>query len=156
MYFDFEDYRPDISPVGSVISKREGVLLAFIAHLLAVILLLLWPRLFPEDLAKRAARVLAAQQQRQLEQPRFVFVQPRIERPAPAPPPAADLSDRDRLARSPERAPKPTNPLPFSRGNSFERVDEPNHPREVARGQGPQPTPAPGQAAPPDPAQGEQ
>jgi TonB family protein len=155
MYFDFEDYRPDISPVGSVISKREGVLLAFIAHLLAVILLLLWPRLFPEDLAKKAARVLAAQQQQQLQQPRFVFVQPRLERPAPKPPPpAAELSDRDRLARSPDRAPKPTNPLPFSRGNSFERVDEPNHPREVARGQGPQPTP--GQSTQPEPAPGEQ
>ena len=142
MYFDFEDYRPDISPVGSAISRREGVLLAFIAHLLAIILLLLWPSLFPEDLAAKAARVLAAQEQRQRDQARFVFVQPRVERPVPTPPPVGELSERDRLARAPERAPNPTNPLQFSRGNSIERVDEPNRPREVARGQGPQPDPA--------------
>jgi TonB family protein len=153
MYFDFEDYRPDISPVGSVISLREGVLLAFIAHLLAVILMLLWPRLFPEDLAAKAARVLAAQEQRARNPERFVFVQPRLERPVPKPPPVADLSDRDRLARSPERAPKPTNPLPFSRGNSFERVDEPNQRREVARGRGPESDPAAGRGGQNDPAQ---
>ena len=149
MYFDFEDYRPDISPVGSAISRREGVLLAFIAHLLAIILLLLWPKLFPEDLNAKAARVLAAQEQRlrEAQQQRFVFVQPRIERPVPAPPPVADSSDRDRLARSPERAPKPTNPLPFSRGNSFEKVDVPGQPREVARGRGPQPDPGAGRGA---------
>ena len=153
MYFDFEDYRPDISPVGSAISRREGVLLAFIVHLLAVILLLLWPRLFPEDLNAKAARVLAAQDQRLREQQRFVFVQPRLERPVPAPPPVADLSDRDRLARSRERAPNPTNPLPFSRGNSFERVDEPSQPREVARGRGPQPDPSDGGRGQNEPAQ---
>src|SRR5439155_18015696 len=138
MYFDFEDYRPDISPVGSVISRREGVLLAFIGHLLAVILLLLWPRLFPEDPRAKAARAASLQQQLR-DQARFVFVEPRVERPVPKPPPIGELSDRDRLARSPERAPKPTNPLPFSRGNTFERVDQPNVPREVARGQGPHP-----------------
>ena len=34
MYFDFEDYRPDITPVGRAISWREGVLLSIIVHLL--------------------------------------------------------------------------------------------------------------------------
>jgi len=152
MYFDFEDYRPDISPVGSAISLREGVLLAFIAHLLGIIFLLLSPKLFPEDLKAKAARVLAVQEQQARDKTRFVFVQPRIERPVPAPPPIAEPSDRDRLARTPERAPKPTNPLPFSRGNSPERVDEPNRPREVARGQGPQPDPAQGRAGQNEPA----
>src|ERR1051326_5049096 len=47
MYFDFEDYRPDISPVGRAISWREGVLLSIIAHMAMVIVLLLAPRLFP-------------------------------------------------------------------------------------------------------------
>src|SRR5436305_1406850 len=65
MYFDFEDYRPDISPVGGAISLREGVLLAFIAHLVGVIFLLLSPKLFPEDAAARRARVIATQQGRQ-------------------------------------------------------------------------------------------
>jgi len=79
-------------------------------------------------------------------------VQPRLERPVPKAPDIAEPSDRDRLARSPERVQKPENPLPFSRGNSPERVDEPRQPREVARGQGSQPEPAAGQpenAAPP-------
>jgi TonB family protein len=144
MYFDFEDYRPDISPVGGAISLREGVLLAFIAHLVAVIFVLLSPRLFPEDLAARQARILAAQEQRLQDQARFVFVQPRIERNVPSPPDRGEASDRDRIARAPEHVPQPTNPLPFSRGNSPERVDEPRTPRESARGQGPQPDPAAG------------
>jgi TonB family protein len=152
MYFDFEDYRPDISPVGSVISRREGVLLAFIAHLLGVIFLLLSPRLFPDDLKTKAARAAAVQEQQARDNTRFVFVQPRIERPVPKPPEVAEPSDRDRAMRAPERAPKPTNPLPFSRGNSSERVDEPSRPREVARGQGPQPDPAVGRNAQNEPA----
>ena len=41
MYFDFEDYHPDITPVGSVISWREGVLLSIILHLAGVIVILL-------------------------------------------------------------------------------------------------------------------
>jgi TonB family protein len=141
MYFDFEDYRPDISPVGRAISIREGVLIAFIAHLLGVIFLLVSPKLFPED-PDRLARVLAAQQERLQDQARFVFVQPRLERPVPNAPDRAEPSDRDRVARSPERIDRPANPLPFSRGNSPERVDEPITPRETARGQGPQPDPA--------------
>jgi TonB family protein len=152
MYFDFEDYRPDITPIGSVIPLREGVLLAIAFQFLLGMIIWRWPSWFPEDSKARAARVASLQQQLQ-DQARFVFVQPRVERKAPKPPPpTADLSDRDRLARSPERAPKPTNPLPFSRGNSFERVDEPNVPREVARGRGPQPEPAPGQNAQNQPA----
>jgi TonB family protein len=147
MYFDFEDYRPDISPVGGAISLREGVLLAFIAHLIAVILILLSPKLFPEDLAAKQARILAAQQQRLRDQARFVFVQPRVERDVPKAPDRAEASDRDRIARALEQAQRPANPLPFSRGNSPERVDEPLTPRDTARGRGPQPDPAAGRQA---------
>ena len=42
MYFDLEDYHPDISPVGQAISWREGVLLSIIAHLVVVILTAPW------------------------------------------------------------------------------------------------------------------
>ncbi len=52
-----------------------------------------------------------------------MFVQPRIDMTAPKPPPRAELSDLDRQARTIERAPSPTNPLPFSRGNSPERIE---------------------------------
>src|SRR5262245_12840 len=115
MYFDFEDYRPDIAPVGRAISWREGILISIIVHLVMVVFLLLAPRLFPESSAAAAAR--AALLQRLAQAPRFVFVQPRVDPTAPKPPPQADNSDKDRMARSPERAPKPTNPLPYSRGN---------------------------------------
>lgn len=138
MYFDFEDDHPDISPIGRAISWREGVLLSIIVHLVALLAVVLMPELPGADLAaKRAAAIEARMQQRQAEQPRFVFVQPRVEMPVPKPPPPrADASDRDRLARSPERAKNPTNDLPFSRGNTPERVDVPGSaPREAPRPQ---------------------
>jgi TonB family protein len=141
MYFDFEDYHPDITPVGQAISWREGVLLSIIAHLVFVILLLVVPRWFPFLFETPRPRIVA--QQRPPDQTRFVFVQPRLERPVTKAPDRADASDLNRMARSPERAPKPTNDLPFSRGNTPERVDEP--PKQTARGEGPQPDPAAGQ-----------
>jgi TonB family protein len=144
MYFDFEDYHPDTPTIGRVISWREGVLLSIIVHMAVIILLLLAPRLFPQDIEAMRARLLAAQQQRPQEQPRFVFVQPRIDRPAPRPPDRAELSDIDRQARAPQRAERPTNPLPYSRGNSADRVEALRE--ERARGRGAQPEPG-GQAA---------
>ncbi|RPJ69457.1 MAG: hypothetical protein EHM24_18535 [Acidobacteria bacterium] len=151
MYFDFEDNHPDITPIGRAISWREGVLLSIIFHLVVVIGSLLMPE-FPgaEAARKRAeeAALLAAQQQQ--EAPRFVFVQPRLDTPAPKPPPPqADASDKDRLARAPERAPDPRNAMPFSRGNTPEPVEMPASPppRQEAR-----PEAGPTEAAPAQPA----
>jgi len=143
MYLDFEDYRPEFSPVGRAISLREGVLIAFIVHLLMVIFVLVSPRLFPER--DRAARLQALLQQRAQQQPRFVFVQPRRDLAAPKPPDRAEASDKDRMARSPLRAPNPTNPLPSSRGNSPERVEADE--RQAPRGEGAAPNAAAGQQA---------
>jgi len=143
MYFDFEDYHPDITPVGQAISWREGVLLSIIAHLIAIILVLVAPKWFP-FLTAPPPRAVAVPKPPS-EPTRFVFVQPRIERPVPRPPDRAEPSDLDRQARSPQRVERPTNPLPYSRGNSPERVDEPA--REVARGRGPDPDPAAGRPA---------
>jgi TonB family protein len=153
MYFDLEDYHPDISPVGQAISWREGVLLSIIAHLVMVILILVAPKWFPWLTAPR--RVQVAARQGQPEPPlQYMMVSPRVERPVQKPPPRALPSDLNRAAASPERAKKPENMQPFSRGNSPERVDEP--PRQVARGQGPQPDPAAGRPIEnpqPDPSQ---
>src|ERR687898_842643 len=44
MYFDFEDHRPDITPVGRAISWREGVLISIIFHMAGVIALLTLPQ----------------------------------------------------------------------------------------------------------------
>jgi len=143
MYFDFEDYHPDITPVGQAISWREGVLLSIIAHLVFVILLLVVPRWFPFLTAP--PRVVVAPQPKS-DPTRFVFVQPRVERPVTKAPKFAEPSDRDREARSVERAPKPpTNPLPYARGNSPERIEELQ--RQAARGRGPDPDPAAGRPA---------
>src|SRR6202011_3393846 len=72
----------------------------------------------------------------------YMMVAPRFERPVAKAPERALPSDLNRAAASPERAKKPENMEPFSRGNSPERVDEP--PKQMARGQGPQPDPAAG------------
>jgi len=151
MYFDFEDYRPDVPTIGRVISWREGVLLSIIVHLVAVVLLLVAPKLFPDNVQALRERLLAAQAQRLRDQARFVFVSPRLDRPAPKPPPRAELSDIDREARARQRAEKPTNPLPYARGNSPERTEAMRE--NAARGRGSQPDPAAGQLAenrPPD------
>jgi TonB family protein len=153
MYFDFEDYHPDISPVGQAISWREGVLLSIIAHLVMVILILVAPRWFPWLNEPRRVQVVARQgQQEPLLQ--FMMVAPRVERPVAKAPERAMPSDLNRSAASPERSPKPENTQPFSRGNSPEMVDQP--PRQTARGQGPQPDPAAGRPTEntqPDPSQ---
>jgi TonB family protein len=140
MYLDFEDYRPDIQPVGRAISWREGVLLSIIVHLAMVIVYILAPKsLFevPRPVPLQVAKG---------DTPRFVFVQPRLDRTAPKPPDRADSSDKDRIARAPKRAPKPTNPLPYSRGNSPERAEAIDR---TPRGEGPRPDPAQGAPAEP-------
>ena len=142
MYFEFDDYRPDITPVGRAISWREGVLLSIILHLAMIVFMLLAPRLFPYDADAARARALLLQQQGQ--QTRFVFVQPRLDLAAPKPPARAEDSDKDRIKQAPEHLQNPTNPLPFSRGNSPERVEQMQ--RETLRGQ-PAPDPAAGQEA---------
>jgi TonB family protein len=150
MYFDLEDYHPDITPVGQAISWREGVLLSIIAHLVMIILILVAPKWFPWLTAPRPVQVVARQEKP--EPPlKYMMVAPRVERPVLKAPERAIASDLNRAAASPERAKKPQNMEPFARGNSPERVDEP--PRQVARGQGPQPDPAAG--LPPENAQPE-
>src|SRR5260370_19808573 len=143
MYFDFEDYHPSLEPLSRSLTQLEVVLLTIIFHLVMIIVVLLSPKWMPKWFAPTPQPI--ALQQAPQQQPRFVFVQPRIERSVPKAPDRAEASDRDRLSRSLERAPNPTNPLPFSRGNTPERIDQP--PAPVARGRGPQPDPAAGQMA---------
>ena len=64
-----------------------------------------------------------------------MFVQPRNDVTAPKPPPRAEASDKgSRRALAGERE-ESTNPLPFSRGNTPERVEA--QARQAARGKGP-------------------
>jgi TonB family protein len=153
MYFDFEDYRPDTPHLASPLTWRDVVFVTIILHLLGLLAMVTAPRWMPL-LELEPARQAAVPPPR--ESPRFVFVQPRLDTPAPKPPPRAELSDQDRAARQRERAVKPTTPLPYSRGNSRERVERSDD--QVARGQGPKPEPSPEAQptpAPPTPPQPE-
>ncbi len=138
MYFDFESRRFETPTVESAMSYRECALLSFFTHLLIALLVLLGPRLpfVQEAMERRAQRLaelaeLAAAEQLALRQvpddaPRFIFVDTLVDPPAPAPPPAADLSDQDRVARSPTQAEDPVNDLPNAEGNTFEFVQTPD------------------------------
>jgi TonB family protein len=135
MYFDFWDNRPDTPRLSSAMTPREKGLLAIVVHLLAVILILVWPQLpWVKQAEARRQQELEAQRVQQLQQrqqPRFVFMQPKVEMRA-TPPPRAELSDLDRRAASIEKPAEPKNPLPFARGNTTERIDADarNGPRE--------------------------
>jgi TonB family protein len=148
MYFNFEDFRPDTPTLPRSLTRLEVALLTIVFYLSVVILILVWPHLdFVKAWEAERQQQLAKQQQelllKQRESARFVFVQPRVDLQAPKPPPRADLSDLDRKARTVERAPKPTNNMPFSRGNTFERVEgAPPTPQPKAN-EAPQPQPQP-------------
>jgi TonB family protein len=152
MYFEIDEGHPDITPVGSVMSWREGVLLSLVLHLALIVLLLTAPDLFRVDMdAVRQRQEQAAQEPQPNERTQFVFVQPRIDMKAERPPERAEPSDQDRQAASPRQAPQPRNPLPFSQGNSRDRVERSE--QQIARGQGPTPDPLAGRQlpAPPQP-----
>ena len=128
MYFNFEDYRPDTPTLPRSLTRLEVGLLTLVFYLSVVILLLVWPHLafvkaWEAERQQAARETAAAAVERQRENARFVFVQPRVDLQARQPPPRADLSDLDRKARTVERAEKPTNTMPFSRGNTFERIE---------------------------------
>jgi len=150
MYFDFEDHRPDTPSIARPMSTREVVLITVNLHLVVLVALLLGPRLpfvqriIEQRQAQAELERQQQQEQQQRERPRFVFMQPRMERPVP-PPQRAEMSDIDRRARSVERAPDPRNPLPFSRGNSSERVDAAPDPRPTPPDAGETAAPAPPQ-----------
>jgi TonB family protein len=142
IHFDFDDRYADENVVGHAITRREGVFYSIVFHgtLLALLLYapsIPWLSLSPEDLERRRAEL--EQRIREQEDRTFVFVQPRVDMRAEQPPLRAPLSDEDRAAQSPERAPQPENPLPLAQGNSRERV-EAQQP-ERARGEEQEQTP---------------
>jgi TonB family protein len=146
MYFNFEDFRPDTPTLPRSLTRLEVALLTVVFYLSVVILILVWPHLefvkaWEAQRQQEMVRLAEEQLKRQRESARFVFVQPRVDLKAPKPPPKADLSDLDRKARTVERAPKPTNDMPFSRGNTFERVEGAPPAPETRATEAPQPQP---------------
>jgi outer membrane biosynthesis protein TonB len=134
MYFNFDDNHPDTPRLPQPLSRREVVLIAVNIHALALIAILLGPRLpFVREMIEQRQKAIEAQaraelereRERERERARFVFVQPKLDLTTPRVSPRADLSDKDRRAQTVERAERPTNPLPFARGNSPERIEAP-------------------------------
>ena len=145
IHFDLDDRYEDENVVGSAITRRDGVAAAVFVHALILAAFIFGPRLAifqptPEELQQRQAEI--ERQQREQEQNRFVFVQPRVDmRSIPPPAERSELSDQDRRSQAPQVAPDPTNPLAFSRGDSSERVEAAVP--ETARGADPEPEPEP-------------
>jgi TonB family protein len=149
MYFDFEDFHPDITPVGRAISWREGVLLSIIVHLVGVIAILTAPRWMPASWLEKPTPTPLLVQNEDKEPMRFVMVQPKVDLKALKPPPTAPPSDLDREARTRERAPKPANEMPKLEGNTRQQLEQAE--RQVAKGpEQPQPA-APSAPEPPAP-----
>jgi TonB family protein len=153
IHFDFDDRYQDEAVVGSAVSPGSRVLLSGTFHAAVILLLIFGGSLLsflgptPEELEKRRQEAIERQIEQERNQRRFVFIQPRVETPAPKPPPRPELSDIDRKAAAPEAAKKPDNPLPFARGNSTERAEAAT--AERARGEEAQPSPEPPAPEPP-------
>lgn len=146
MYFNFEDYRPDTPTLPRSLTRLEASLLTIVVYLSFVILLLIWPKLpfvqaWEAERQQQLAKEQEAQLQRQRENARFVFVAPRVDLQARKPPERAELSDLDRKARTTERAEKPTNTMPFARGNTSERIEGAPPVPEPRAAETPQPGP---------------
>ena len=145
MYLPLDDARPDTPTLESAISRREGVMLSVFIHAGVLLLLLVAPQLpWIREVSERAQQAALEREARLAEQrnARFVFVEPRVDRTAPLVRDQPDLSDKNRIAATPERRPNATNPMPFSRGNTAERVEAPPEERSARgpdRGQAPQP-----------------
>lgn len=147
MYFNFDDRHPETPGLERAMSWREGLLLSVAVHVLLGLAIVFVPSLLPAqrlELTELERQAALAREQEQ-EARRFVFVQPRAEFEARQQPRAPELSDRDRSVQTPEPRPNPANTLPFSRGNTQDRVDIPG---TESRPMPPEPQP------PPEPAGG--
>jgi TonB family protein len=144
MYFNFEDYRPDTPTLTAPMTRREAVMLAIMAHLLIVIVYLVVPAEW-----FRPKQLVLLPPPASDQQIRYTRVEPLRDLPR-APKPDAVHSDMDRRASSVEKPPQPTNPDPYSRGNTAEKVE--GAPAEKLKGpETPVPSPAETPPQPPKP-----
>ena len=95
IHFDFEDRYQDENVVGSAITRRDGVFLSAVFHGLLAAALIIGPQLpifqpTPEELARQQEEL---EWEREAAQRRFVFVQPKLDTPAPQPRERFELSD---------------------------------------------------------------
>ena len=131
MYFNFEDYHPDTPRLPRSLTRLEVGLLTLVFYLCVVILILVWPHLeFVKawEVERQQQLVKLAEAQQQLrERPKYVVLEPYVNRPNPRP--------LERPAAPVERAPKPTDPTPFSRSTSERTNESPAPPQRIADAQ---------------------
>jgi TonB family protein len=133
MYFDLQDDHPETPRVPPALTRLERVLLSVVAYLLILVTYLVVPDSF---WAAPPARSLPPQADQTV---RFVRIEPLVDRTA-RPKELAPNADLDRRSATRERAPKPENTAPLSRGNTPEKVE--GGPQETVKGADAQ-TPAP-------------
>ena len=138
MYFDFEDRYEDYEPVGGAIRRWDGVVVSVGVHAVAVLVALFAPALPMFQRNPEEAALLKPPPQQ--ERPQFVFVQPRVDLEAARPRERVEASDKSRIASAERPAPVPSNPLPYARGNSTNKVE--STPEERTKGEGPAPDPS--------------
>src|SRR5262245_42831306 len=145
MYLDLEDYRPDTPRLASTNSWRGGVL-SLVVHIGFVLLILFGPAALFSTPVQQPIQPLND------DQVRFVQMMPLKDRVAP-PKPMTEQSDKDRQSATREKAPTPENTIPFSRGNTPEKVEgaptQPERAKGPENAQPPAPTPTPSPPQPP-------
>jgi TonB family protein len=124
IHFDLDQRYQDELIVGSAISRREGVIWSIVVHVAIVALVLFLPAVdwfspSPEELEQQREERLALERQ---DDAQFVFMEPLRATPPEAIRERVEMSDLDRRAETVEPPPAPENPLPFSRGETTERV----------------------------------
>ncbi len=142
MYFDLDDHRPETPRVPSAISVHAGVLLSLGAHVVVATVVLFAPMGWFEP--EPPADVPPENRPMNRDSIRFVEMRPLRDRTA-TPRRPAEQSDMDRRSATRERAPRPENAMPFSRGNTPEKIEGADG-LDRAREQ-PTPDPAPATAA---------
>lgn len=138
MYFDFYEDQPDYLAYNRDMERLESrlhlivaVMLAFFLDIVGLLLLVVISSM-PAP-GKGNAVVVQPKE----EPTRFVFMQSPRDVPSRTARPDAPNSDQNRMAAAPERAPNPTNHMPFSRGNTPDFIDQPARtpPQRMARAQ---------------------
>ena len=135
MYLRFRGLSsPTSRRVGRAISWREGrpALDHRPSRCCVIVILLVSANCFRSTANAAPQRRGAAPAPRRRAPTRFVFVQPRVDSTAPKPPAAGRAVRSGSPGATPERRRSPTNPLPFSRGNTPERVEATSRPQAAA------------------------
>lgn len=143
MYFDFEDYRPDTPSLTAPMTRREAMLLAMLLHALIVILYLIMPAEWFQVVRVVPQPPPSAQQEltyTRIEPLRNLPRPPKVEAPA---------SDIDRKSATVEKPPTPTEPDPYSKGNTFDKVEGAPPVEKMKGPESPAPSPADNATKPP-------